>query len=212
MLRLFIADDHAIVREGLKKILSLDNDMVVVAEAVDGAEVLQQLAGPLDFDLLLLDLTMPGISGINLIERVRSRCPKLPVLIFTMHNEAQIAMRTIKAGASGYIAKDSEPEVLLGAIRRVAAGGKYIDPQLAEQLAFESVFPEQREPHARLSEREFEILRYLVEGKRVNEIAALLAISNKTVSTHKLHLMEKMGKRNTSELVHYAIEKHLFGN
>jgi DNA-binding NarL/FixJ family response regulator len=210
MIRLLIADDHAIVREGLKKIFSLIPDVEVVAEAGDGAEVLKHLAGPLDFDLLLLDLTMPGLSGITLIERVKSRCPHLPILIFSMHNESQIALRTIKAGAAGYIAKDSDPEVLLAAIRRVAAGGKYIDPKLAEQLAFESVFPEQREPHARLSDREFEIFRLLVAGKRVNEIAELLSISNKTVSTHKIHLMEKMDLANAAELVHYAIEKNLF--
>lgn len=210
MIRLLIADDHAIVREGLKKIFLMVSDLVVAAEACDGADVLRQLSASTDFDLLLLDLTMPGLSGITLIERIKIRCPNLPILIFSMHNEAQIALRTIKAGVSGYIAKDADPEVLVGAIRKVAGGGKYIDPKLAEQMAFDSVFPDQREPHARLSDREFEIFALLVAGKRVNEIANQLSISNKTVSTHKLHLMEKMGISSSAELVHYAIERHLF--
>jgi len=157
MIRLLIADDHAIVREGLKKIFIMVPDITVTAEACDGDEVLRVLAAPADFDLLLLDLTMPGLSGINLIEHIKVRCPNLPILIFSMHNEAQIALRTIKAGVAGYIAKDADPEVLVTAIRKVAGGGKYIDPKLAEQMAFDSVFPEQREPHARLSDREFEI-------------------------------------------------------
>lgn len=210
MIRMLIADDHAIVREGLKKILALTRDIDVTAEATNGAEIIKRLRDAADVDLLLMDFAMPGVSGVDLIERIKACCADLPILIFSMHNESQIAFRAIKAGASGFIAKDSEPEILLRAIRKVAGGGKYIDPALAEQLAYDAAFPGQREPHALLSNREFEVFRMLVAGKRVNEIADQLAISNKTVSTHKLHLMEKMQVSSTADLVYYAVQHNLF--
>jgi len=210
MINLLIADDHAIVREGIRKILALTVDIKVVADAVDGAGVLQQLNSPAVFDMLLLDLSMPGVSGTDLIGRIKACRAGLPILVFSMHNEPQIASRVIKAGAAGFISKDSDPEILLEALRRVAAGGKYIDPVLAEQLAFDTLLPEQRAPHALLSDREFEVFNLLVAGKRVNEIAERLIISNKTVSTHKLHLMEKMKLASTAELVRYAVEHKLF--
>lgn len=210
MIHMLIVDDHAIVREGINKILALTPDIGVAAEAIDGAAAITQLTDNKHFDLVLLDLTMPGISGTDLIARIKAGFPALPILVFSMHNEAQIALRAIKAGASGFIAKDSDPEVLINAIRKVAQGGKYIDPLLAERLAFDTVFPEQREPHALLSEREFDVFRLLVDGNRVNEIAELLSISNKTVSTHKLHLLEKMKLSSTADLVRYAVDHHLF--
>lgn len=210
MINLLIADDHAIVREGIRKILALTVDIKVVADAVDGPGVLQKLHSPAVFDMVLLDLTMPGVSGTDLIGRIKACRATLPILVFSMHNEPQIASRVIKAGAAGFISKDSDPEILLEAIRRVASGGKYIDPVLAEQLAFDTLLPEQRAPHALLSDREFEIFNLLVAGKRVNEIAEQLIISNKTVSTHKLHLMEKMKLGSTAELVRYAVEHKLF--
>lgn len=210
MIRLLIADDHAIVREGLKNIFTLSSDIRVSATAVNGDEVIRHLQGNERFDLLLLDLNMPGVSGADLIAHVRVCCPRLPILVFSMNNEPQVAFRMIKAGAAGYLTKDNDPETLLAAIRKVAAGGKYIDTLLAEQLAFDAAIPEQRELHARLSNREFDVFRMLVEGKRVNEIAKQLAISNKTVSTHKLHLMEKMKVGSTAELVYYAVEHGLF--
>ena len=210
MISILIADDHAIVREGIQKILALSPDIQVKAEAIDGAGVLQHLDGTIKFDLLLLDLSMPGISGIGLITQIKASHPGLPILVFSMHNEAQVASRAIKAGASGFITKDSDPEILLEAIRRVADGGKYIDPALAEQLAFDAMLPEQRVPHAQLSGRELEVFRLLVLGKRVNEIADQLIISNKTVSTHKLNLMEKMKLGSTAELVRYAVQHNLF--
>ncbi|MDO9011385.1 MAG: response regulator transcription factor [Gallionella sp.] len=210
MISLLIADDHAIVREGIRKILALTVDIKVAADAVDGAGVLQQLHSPVVFDMVLLDLSMPGVSGTDLIGRIKACRATLPILVFSMHNEPQIASRVIKAGAAGFISKDSDPEILLEAIRRVAAGGKYIDPVLAEQLAFDTLLPEQRAPHALLSDREFEVFSLLVAGKRVNEIAERLIISNKTVSTHKLHLMEKMKLASTAELVRYAVEHKLF--
>jgi DNA-binding NarL/FixJ family response regulator len=132
------------------------------------------------------------------------------MLVFSMHNESQIASRAIRAGASGFISKDSDPEILLDAIRRVAGGGKYIDPVLAEQLAFDALLPEQRAPHSLLSDREFEVFALLVKGMRVNDIAEQLCISNKTVSTHKLNLMVKMKCASTADLVHYAVAHDLF--
>lgn len=210
MINLLIADDHAIVREGIKKILALSSDIKVLAEAVDGSEVMQQLTERADFDLLLLDLTMPGVAGMALIAKVKADFPGIPMLVFSMHNEAQVASRAIKAGASGFISKDSDPEIMLDAIRRVAGGGKYIDPVLAEQLAFDAIIPEQRAPHALLSVREFEVFGLLVAGKRVNDIAAQLNISNKTVSTHKLNLMVKMKMGSTADLIHYSVQHNLF--
>ncbi len=210
MIRLLIADDHAIVREGLKKIFALTQDIEVTAEAANGAEVMQHLRGAAYFDILLLDLTMPGVSGTGLIGQIKANRTALPILVFSMHNESQVAFRAIKAGAAGYMTKDSDPEVLLEAIRKVSGGGKYIDPILAEQLAFDAAIPGQRALHALLSNREFEVFRMLVAGKRVNEIADDLAISNKTVSTHKQHLMEKMKIDNTANLVYYAVEHDLF--
>lgn len=210
MIHLLIADDHAIVREGLKKILALTRDIDVAAEAANGAEIIRRLRGAPGIDLLLLDMVMPGICGTDLIERIKACCADLPILVLSMHNEAQIAFRVIKAGAAGFIAKDSDPEILVEAIRKVAGGGKYIDPALAEQLAFDAAFPEQCAPHALLSGREYEVFRMLVAGKRVNEIADQLAISNKTVSTHKQHLMEKMKVGSTAELVRYAVQCNLF--
>lgn len=210
MIRLLIADDHAIVREGLKKILALNQDIDVAAEAADGAGVLQHLRHAADFNLLLLDMSMPGIDGVSLIGHIKAYHAALPILVFSMHNEPQVAFRAIKAGAAGYIVKDSDPETLLEAIRKVAGGGKYIDPTLAERLAFDAAFPEQLAPHVLLSEREFEVFRLLVAGKRINDIADQLAISNKTVSTHKQHLMEKMKIHNSADLVRYAVQHNLF--
>ncbi len=209
MISLLIADDHAIVREGIYKILALTLDIRIVAEAVDGPDVLQKLKEYEDVDLLLLDLTMPGVTGMDLISRIKCDYAHLPMLVFSMHNESQIASRAIKAGASGFISKDCDPEVLQDAIRRVAGGGKYINPELAEQLAFDALLPAQRAPHSLLSEREFEIFGLLVNGKRVNEIANQLNISNKTVSTHKLNLMVKMNLNSTADLVHYAVAHNL---
>jgi DNA-binding NarL/FixJ family response regulator len=209
MIRMLIADDHAIVRGGLKQIFALAPDIELAGEAANGAEVLQQLNHGV-FDLLLLDMNMPGVSGVDLISRIKLIRADLPILVFTMHNETQVATRALKAGASGYITKDSDPERLLAAIRKVSAGGKYIDPALAEQMAFDATSPNLRVlPHVLLSDREFEVFRLLVAGKGVNEIAEHLSISNKTVSTHKVHLMEKMNLSSVAELVRYAVQHGL---
>jgi len=204
MTRILIADDHAIVREGLKQLFALDADIEVAGEAVNGAEVLQILREGA-FDLVLLDMTMPGVSGVNLISRILAQHGSPPILVLSMHNELQIARRALNAGAAGYLTKDSQPEILLAAIHKVAAGGRFIDPGLAEEMAFEASGVDQRPPHELLSDREFHILRLLVRGTSVNGIAEDLAISNKTVSTHKARLMQKMNLSNNAELVRYAV-------
>ncbi len=210
MIRLVIADDHAIVRGGLKQLFALAPDLEVVGEAVNGSEVLERVRQDL-FDLLLLDLNMPGISGADLITRVKAHRADLPILVLTMHNEPQVATRMLKAGATGYISKDCEPDILLAAIRKVAANGKYIAPDLAEKMVFDLTSTAQRPPHSLLSDREAEVFRLLTTGKGVNEIAMQLAISNKTVSTHKVRLMEKMNLSSMADLMRYAMQHNILG-
>jgi len=205
MIRLIIADDHAIMRSGLKRIFAFVPDLAVVGEAVNGSEVLNRLHHDA-FDLLLLDLNMPGISGSDLIMRVRSHRSNLPILILSMHNEPQVASKAFRAGANGYITKDCEPEILLEAIRKVASGGQYIPPDLAEKMVFNTTAMEAQSPENLLSDRELEVFRQLVSGKSVNDIALNLSISNKTVSTHKMRLMEKMQLSSMADLVRYAME------
>ncbi len=204
MIRLLLADDHAIVRSGLKQIFALHPDVVVAGEAVNGSEVLEQLCRE-PFDLLLLDLNMPGINGSDLIRRVRAHQPDFPILVLTMHNEPQVAARMLKAGASGYITKDCEPEVLLAALRKVAAHGKYISPEIAEKMVFDVACEAPALPHHRLSDRELEVFRLLITGLGVNDIAAQLAISGKTVSTHKTRMMEKLNANTLADLMRYAM-------
>lgn len=204
MIRILIADDHGIVREGLKQLFALGSDIAVAGEAINGTQVLEALrAGGID--LLLLDMTMPGISGTELIHRIHGHNPKLPILILSMHNEPQVARRALGAGAAGYLTKDSDPKTLMNAIRKVASGGRFIDPGIAERIVFDAGEGGQRAPHELLSEREYCVLQMLVAGKGVNEIADELAISNKTVSTHKARLMQKMNCRSNAELVRYAV-------
>lgn len=208
MTRILLADDHAIMRGGLKRILASVPEFELAGEVASGGEVLDFLRQQLP-DLLLMDMSMPGISGVDLIVRIRNSYEKVPILVLTMHNEAQLVARAVKAGANGYITKDRSPEDLIGAIRKVAAGGKYIDAELAEQMVFAT--NRQRElPHASLSDRELEVFRLLVKGKGINEVADILAISNKTVSTHKVHLLDKMGMKTTADLIRYAIQHELF--
>jgi len=208
MIRLLLADDHALVREGLKQLFALTGQIVVAAEATNGNQVLDALRNE-RFDLVLLDMTMPGIVGPDLIARIRARDDAPPILVLSMHNEAQIARRALAAGAAGYLTKDNNPDILLAAIAKVAAGGRFLDPTLAEALAFEATSPHTTPHHERLSNREFEILCLLAAGAGVNDIATRLAISDKTVSTHKARLMEKMGFANNAELVKYALGQGL---
>lgn len=206
MIRILLADDHAIVREGLKQLLQLQVDIRVAAEATTGDEV-EALLRREAVDLLMLDMSMPGLSGEPLIVRVHAGYPSLPILVLSMLNEPQVARRALQAGARGYVTKDQSPDVLLTAIRKVAAGGRFIDPTLAEQLIFD--LPGAVSGRGPLSEREFEILGYLAKGVSINEIASLLGISNKTVSTHKTRLMEKMGFASNADLVRYVLIQEL---
>lgn len=203
MIRLFIADDHTIVREGLKQIFALAPDIEVAGEAASGAQLLKIIHDS-DFDLLLLDITMPGISGVDLIKRIYARRPGLPILVLSMHTGQHIVQRALKAGASGYLAKETVPEILIAAIRKIAVGGRFIDPVLIEQIVLDVQESGQDWPHSRLSDRELQILRALVRGKSINDIASELAISNKTVSTHKAHLMQKMGFKTNADLIIYG--------
>jgi DNA-binding NarL/FixJ family response regulator len=204
MIRILIADDHAIVRGGLKQLFTMEKYIDVDGEAVNGMQAIEFLRRT-PVDLALLDLTMPGMSGIDVITRLRALFPELPILVLSMRNEPQVVRQVLKAGASGYLTKDSEPEMLVVAIRKAAAGGRFIDPALAEQLLFDVDVPGAAPLHEQLSGREAQILSLLARGRSVNDIAADLMISNKTVSTHKAHLMQKMNFMNNADLVRYAI-------
>ncbi len=208
MIRIVIADDHAIVREGLKRIVSSVNDMEVTGEAANGTEVMQRVR-ELTFDLLMLDLSMPGRSGMELIKLARAEKPKLRILVLSMHQELQYAVRAIKSGASGYLTKESAPNQLEQAIRKIAAGGAFISAEVAEQLALGAMPGSEALPHESLSNREFEVFRLVVDGVSVTDIAARLKLSVKTVSTHKANLMHKMGLHNQSELIRYALRHGL---
>jgi DNA-binding NarL/FixJ family response regulator len=208
MIRIAIADDHTIMREGLKRILDGADDIEVVGEAVNGFEALA-LVRKGGFDLLLLDLSMPGRSGVELIRQIKEEAPKLPILILTMHEEEQYAVRTIRAGARGYLTKESAGTQLLSAIRKVASGRPYISLEVAEQLAMDAMPSNDNLPHKQLSNREFEVFSLLVNGKSITEIADLLHLSAKTVSTHKTRILHKMGMNSLAEMVQYAIAYRL---
>jgi DNA-binding NarL/FixJ family response regulator len=208
MIRIVMADDHAIVREGLKRIVSSIEGMDVIGEAGNGTEVMQRVR-ELDFDVLLLDLSMPGRSGMELIKLVRAEKPQLRILVLSMHQELQYAVRAIKNGASGYLTKESAPAQLEQAIRKVASGGAFISAEVAEQLALGAMPGSEAVPHESLSNREFEVLQLLVAGVSLTDIGARLNLSVKTVSTHKTNLMQKMGLQNQSELIRYAIKHGL---
>ncbi len=208
MIRIVIADDHTIMREGLKRILEGAEDIEVVGEAVDGFEVLAHVRKG-GFDLLMLDLSMPGRSGVDLIRQIKDEMPKLPILVLTMHDEEQYAVRAIRAGARGYLTKESAATQLVSAIRRVASGRPYISLEVAEQLAMDVMPPSEDLPHKQLSDREFEVFSLLVGGKSITEIADLLHVSVKTVSTHKTRILHKMGVSSLADLVQYAVAHRL---
>lgn len=205
-----VVDDHAIVRDGLKKILEDTDDLVVAGEAIDGNEALEKIRQR-HWDLVLLDLTMPGRNGIEFINLIKSERPKLPILIFSMHHEEQYAVRAIRAGAAGYICKEGETASLLPAMRRVAAGGMFISPRLAELLAMDISY-DQDLPHARLSDREFEVFSRIVRGINLTAIADEFSLSIKTVSTHKAHILKKMNMTSNVDLVRYAIDHSLLNS
>jgi DNA-binding NarL/FixJ family response regulator len=208
MIKLLIADDHAIVRKGLKSLCESERDMVVAGEAVSGDEVLEILSQA-QFDLLLLDLTMPGLCGIELIEKIRARYAALPILIFSMRSETQAAKLMAEMGVGGYITKGCSDEMLLSAIRKVAAGGNFIDPLMAEKIMFDEPVNAEAKSVALLSSRELQILKLLGQGKSIKEIAGELLLNGRTVSTYKTRLMQKMNFKNNAELVLYASESGL---
>jgi DNA-binding NarL/FixJ family response regulator len=208
MIRIVIADDHTILRDGLKQLLAAQHDVQVVGEACDGFEALK-LVRERDFDMLLLDLSMPGKAGMDLIKQIRSEKPRLRILVLSMHAERQYAVRAVKAGASGYLTKDSASTQLVAAIRKVAGGGAYISAEVAEELARSAMPHADGPPHEALSDREYQVFQRLVAGKSVSDIAADLNLSVKTISTHKAHVFEKMRLANQAELIHYAIRHRL---
>ena len=208
MIRVLLADDHAMVRAGLKEILAATGDILVAGEAANGQEVLVQVRGH-DYDVAVLDMTMPGRSGIEMIKLVKTEKPKLKILVLSMHGEAQYAVRALKAGASGYLTKESAADQLVAAIRRIAGGGAYVSPETAERLALDAAPRTEAAPHTLLSNREFQVFQMIVKGVSVTEIAKQLSLSVKTVSTHKTRMMEKMGLANQAELIRYALEYKL---
>jgi len=203
MIRILIADDHKIVRDGLRRILAATTDMQVVAEAASGEEALA-LVKAHEFDVAMLDMSMPGLSGLDLIKRLKIEKPKLRILVLSMHGEQQYAARVLKAGAAGYLNKDSAAELLLSALRKIATGGMHIPEAAAAGLVAGD-----KPAHESLSDREFEVLRLLVEGLGPTDIAGRLHLSVKTVSTHKTRILEKLNLGSTAELVRYALEQKL---
>ncbi len=203
MIRVFIAEDHAIVREGLKQILMDRPDITVSGEAADGIDAIKKIKED-RWDVVLLDITMPGKNGLEVLKQIRKERPDLPVLILSMHSEDQYAMRALRAGATGYLTKESAPEKLVEAIIKVSAGGKYISPSLTEKLIHTLDPLSQVNPHERLSDREDQVFRQLISGRTVSQIAHDFSLSVKTISTHRSHIMRKMRMKTNAELMHYA--------
>lgn len=208
MIRLVLADDHTIVREGLKQLLGAAGDLQVVGEAQNGHEVIERIRA-LDFDVLLLDMSMPGKSGIELIRQVHAEKPKLRILVLSMHEEHQYAVRAIRAGAAGYLTKESASRQLVDAIRKVATGGAFISSEVAQQLALGAMPGASGPLHATLSDREFQIFQLIASGKSVSDIAERLNLSVKTVSTHKANVLQKMNMSTQAELIRYALTHRL---
>mgnify|MGYP002631300642 CR=1 FL=1 len=208
MIKILVADDHAIVREGLKQILADNSDMVVAGEAVDGQEVLEQVRKE-DWDLILLDISMPGRGGIDTLKQLKVEKPKLPVLVLSMYPEDQYAIRALKAGASGYLTKGSAPEELIEAIQKVSQGGRYISASLAESLAWHVGINSDKPLNETLSDREYQVMIMIASGKTVSEIAKELSLSVKTISTNRVRALKKMGMKNNAELTFYAIKHGL---
>lgn len=205
-----LADDHAIVRSGLRQLLSGAADLRVVGEAQDGHDLLDRLRRT-PADLVLLDLSMPGLSGVELIKRLQLEHPRLPLLVLSMHVEAPIVGRVLRAGAAGYASKDCDPDALLAALRKVAQGGRYIDPSLVDSVVFSSNAPADA-PHELLSPRELQVLERITAGQALGEIADALHLSPKTVSTHKMRLMQKLQLNSNADLLKYALRHGLTHN
>ena len=208
VIKVLIADDHAVVRSGLKQILAETPDIVVAGEATNGREVLEKLADQ-EWNVLVLDITMPGRSGLEILKDIKCLNPDLPVLVLSMHAEEQFATRMLKSGASGYLNKESAPEELVKAIRKVHSGGKYVSATQAERMVGELTGDADKLPHELLSDREYEILCLIASGKTPTEIARQLVLSIKTVSTYRSRILEKMNLTTNAQLTHYAIKNGL---
>jgi two-component system, NarL family, invasion response regulator UvrY len=208
MIRVFIADDHAIVRKGFCQIIEETDGMQVVGEATNGDDVLAQVSNA-EWDVLVLDLSMPGRSGLDVIQAVRDLRPKLPILVLSMHPEDQYAVRLLKNGIAGYINKETALDNLVNAIRKVVTGGKYVSEALAEKMAFDLTGPGDKGSHESLSDREYRVLCMIGEGKSVSQIAEELFISVKTISTYRTRILEKMNLSTTADLIRYAVENNL---
>jgi len=208
MISVFIADDHAIVRQGLKQIVLDTTDIRLSGEAATGQEALQMVRSG-TCDVLVLDLNMPGIGGLDILRVLKGERPNLPVLILSIHAEGQYAVRCLQAGAAGYLTKESAPEELVEAIRQVAAGGKYVSRGLAESLAMRLNETEERPRYETLSDREFQVLQLMGAGNSLTEIAAALSLSVKTVSTYRARMLEKLGLKSSAEIIQYAIQNRL---
>lgn len=208
MIKILIADDHAVVRRGLRQIINDEPDFEVVAEAQNGQEVMDKIEKS-NCDVVVLDITMPDKNGLVVLQEVKAARPRLPILILSMHPEDQFALRALKLGASGYLTKESAPEELVGALRKVTSGGKYISSSLAEQLVSEISSDSPRPSPERLSEREFQVLRMIAQGKTISQIAEDMGLSVKTVSTYRTRLLLKMKMKTNAELVRYAVQHGL---
>lgn len=207
-IQLLLADDHAIIRDGLKQIFADTDDIVVAGEAADGHHVLAKVRQQ-DWDALVLDLSMPGKNGLDLIKQIKSEKPGLPILVLSMHSEEQYALRALRAGAAGYLTKESDSELLIAVIRKIAAGGVYVSATLAEQMARDRMPNTEQLPHTLLSEREYQVFLMIVGGRGLSDIADTLSLSVKTVSTHKTRILRKMNMTNPAELIRYAIAHEL---
>ena len=207
-MRVLIADDHPVVRHGLRQMLAREADVTVVGEARDGQEVIE-LCGRVAWDVAVLDYQMPGKNGLELVKELRHRFPGRSVLILSMYPEDTYAVRALRAGASGYLTKESAPEDLVAAIRKVAAGGKYITPALGERLALDLEDTRSMPTHESLSDREYQIMWMIVSGKALTQIGQELGLSPNTISTYRARILRKMGMKSNAELLHYAIQHHL---
>jgi two-component system invasion response regulator UvrY len=208
MIRILIADDHPVVREGIRQIVSAAGDMLVADEAGSGRELLER-AQSVDHDLVLLDLSMPEVSGLDLLKQLKRERPKIPVVILTMYSEDQFAVRALKAGAAGFLMKDSAPTELVGAVRKVVSGGRYLTPTVAERLAGYLAADSDQPVHEKLSDREYQVLRMIAAGKSTRQISIELALSVKTISTYRARIFEKMQMKSTAELAAYAVRNRL---
>jgi DNA-binding NarL/FixJ family response regulator len=208
LLRFIVADDHAVVRQGIRQILNEGIENVTITEARNADEVMQWIRQG-SWDLLILDISMPGRSGLDVLQEIRGCTLPPRILVLSMYSEDQMAQRVLKAGVDGYLTKDSAPEELITAVRRILSGGKYISPAFAELMVANMQKGVHEFPHSTLSDREYEVMRLIASGKTVSQIGEILSLSVKTISTYRTRILEKMGMETNAELIHYAVRHHL---